>query len=145
MPTYVVKFANLELSEIQKNDLAKGITEVHSKVTGANKFFAQVYYEKSEKGNHYMGGKINKSSEIFLYGRIRAGRTSETKNRLLLELRDVIKRSLNLEIDNIWVYLLDLPPNQMIEYGKILPNSGEEKEWFENLSDKLKKRLLNME
>ena len=50
MPTYVVKFSNLKLSKSQKDDLAKGITDVHSKVTGANTFFAQVYFEKCESG-----------------------------------------------------------------------------------------------
>ena len=145
MPTYVVKFSNLKLSKSQKDDLAKGITDVHSKVTGANTFFAQVYFETCESGDHYMGGKINNGSEIFLYGRIRSGRSNETKNELLTKLRDIIKKKLNLNTDNIWVYLIDLPPNQMIEYGQILPNSGEEKEWFKNLPDKLRKRLQSME
>ena len=145
MPTYVVKFSNLKLSKSQKDDLAKGITDVHSKVTGANTFFAQVYFEKCENGDHYMGGKINNGSEIFLYGRIRSGRSNETKNKLLTKLRDIIKKKLNLNTDNIWVYLIDLPPNQMIEYGQILPNSGEEKEWFKNLPDELRKRLQSME
>jgi|TARA_B100001741_G_C16451527_1_gene550635 phenylpyruvate tautomerase PptA (4-oxalocrotonate tautomerase family) len=145
MPTYVVKFSNLKLSKSQKDDLAKGITDVHSKVTGANTFFAQVYFEKCENGDHYMGGKINNGSEIFLYGRIRSGRSNETKNELLTKLRDIIKKKLNLNTDNIWVYLIDLPPNQMIEYGQILPNSGEEKEWFKNLPDELRKRLQSME
>ena len=145
MPTYVVKFSNLKLSKSQKDDLAKGITDVHSKVTGANTFFAQVYFEKCESGDHYMGGKINNGSEIFLYGRIRSGRSNETKNELLTKLRDIIKKKLNLSTDNIWVYLIDLPPNQMIEYGQILPNSGEEKEWFKNLPDELRKRLQSME
>ena len=92
-----------------------------------------------------MGGKINNGSEIFLYGRIRSGRSNETKNELLTKLRDIIKKKLNLNTDNIWVYLIDLPPNQMIEYGQILPNSGEEKEWFKNLPDELRKRLQSME
>ena len=92
-----------------------------------------------------MGGKINNGSAIFLYGRIRSGRSNETKNELLTKLRDIVKKKLNLNTDNIWVYLIDLPPNQMIEYGQILPNSGEEKEWFKNLPDKLRKRLQSME
>ena len=135
----------MKLSKSQKDDLAKGITDVHSKVTGANTFFAQVYFEKCENGDHYMGGQINNGSEIFLYGRIRSGRSNETKNELLTKLRDIIKKKLNLNTDNIWVYLIDLPPNQMIEYGQILPNSGEEKEWFKNLPDELRKRLQSME
>ena len=63
----------------------------------------------------------------------------------MLKLRDEIKKDSNLKEENVWVYLIDLPPSQMIEYGKILPNSGDEKKWFKNLPTKLKKRLLGME
>ena len=33
----------------------------------------------------------------------------------------------------------------MIEYGAVLPVSGKEKEWFKNLSPKLKKKLSALE
>ena len=52
---------------------------------------------------------------------------------------------LKLPKENIWVYLEDLEPNQMIEYGEILPRSGEEKIWFDKLSPKLKKKLNDLE
>ena len=34
---------------------------------------------------------------------------------------------------------------QMIEYGNVLPKSGKEKEWFNNLSEPLKKRLIKID
>ena len=80
-------------------------------------------------------------SEIFIYGHIRSGRTSKVKNKLIKGLREIIKENTKLRKDNIWVYLLDLKPNQMIEYGEILPKSGGEKKWFKNLPTKLKTRL----
>ena len=43
------------------------------------------------------------------------------------------------------VYIVDLPPSQMIEYGAVLPESGKEGEWFKSLSNKLKKKLSQME
>ena len=52
----------------------------------------------------------------------------------------VIKNS-KLDETQIWVYIIDLPPSQMIEYGEVLPESGKEKEWFYKLSKKLKKKL----
>jgi hypothetical protein len=33
----------------------------------------------------------------------------------------------------------------MIEYGEVLPKSGQEKKWFKSLSPSLKKRLKKME
>ena len=45
----------------------------------------------------------------------------------------------------MWVYIVDLTPAQMIEYGAVLPESGGEIEWFNNLSPKLKKKLSALE
>jgi hypothetical protein len=50
-----------------------------------------------------------------------------------------------LQSDFVWVYLEDLLPDQMIEYGEILPKSGQEKKWFNSLSPILRKRLKKME
>ncbi len=141
MPTYFVNSSNIKLSKLKKEKLAKQITKIHNKATGANKYFAQVIFNDTKKGNHFMGGKIVSKSEIFIYGHIRSGRTSKIKNKLITGLREIIKENTKLGKDNIWVYLLDLKPSQMIEYGEILPKSGGEKKWFKNLPTKLKIRL----
>ena len=66
MPTYTVKYSNINLSQKQKNSIANDITNTHSKYTGANTFFAQVIFQKNEKNAHFMGGKLVKTKEIFL-------------------------------------------------------------------------------
>ena len=92
-----------------------------------------------------MGGKLVKNKEIFLNGQIRAGRTLVIKKKLILGLREVLTQNTKLKKDFVWVYLEDLPPQQMIEYGEILPKSGEEKKWFKSLSISLRKRLKRLE
>ncbi len=92
-----------------------------------------------------MGGKIVSKPEIFIYGHIRSGRTAKIKNKLITGLREIIRKNTKLKKDNIWVYILDLQPSQMIEYGEILPRSGGEKNWFKNLPIALKKRLNKIE
>ncbi len=141
MPTYFVNLSNVKLKKNIKEKLAKQITKIHNKATGANKYFAQVIFNDTKRGNHFMGGKIVSKSEIFIYGHIRSGRTSKVKSKLIKGLREIIKENTKLKKDNIWVYLLDLRPNQMIEYGEILPQSGDEKNWFKNLPTELKIRL----
>ena len=83
MPTYFVNLSNIKLSKIIKEKIAKKITKIHNKATGANKYFAQVIFNDTKKGNHFMGGKIVSKSEIFIYGHIRSGRTSKVKNKLI--------------------------------------------------------------
>ena len=141
MPTYTVTNSNFNLTSKQQKDLAKGITKVHNVVTGANTYFAQVIFNKTKKNNHFMGGKKVKEPSIFLLGQIRAGRPKETKDKLISDLRDVIIKNSKLDETQVWVYIVDLPPSQMIEYGAVLPESGKEKEWFFGLSEKLKKKL----
>ena len=145
MPTYIVKYSNFNLSQKQKNSLANDISNTHSKFTGANTFFAQVIFKKNEKKSHFMGGKLVKTKEIFLNGQIRAGRTSKVKKQLILGLRKILIKNTNLKKDFVWVYLQDLLPDQMIEYGEVLPKSGREKKWFNSLTPSLRKRLRKME
>ena len=141
MPTYTVTNSNFTLNSKQQNNLAEGITKVHNVVTGANTYFAQVIFNKTKNDNHFMGGKKVKEPSIFLLGQIRAGRTKKIKDKLISDLRNIIIKNSKLNETQIWVYIVDLPPSQMIEYGEVLPESGKEKEWFSKLSKKLKKKL----
>ena len=92
-----------------------------------------------------MGGKKVKEASIFLLGQIRAGRTKKVKDKLISDLKDVLVKNSKLDETQVWVYINDLPPSQMIEYGAVLPNSGKEREWFSGLSSKLKSKLSKLE
>ena len=145
MPTYTVTNSNLNLEDSQQKEIAKGITKVHNIVTGANTYFAQVIFNKTKKNNHFMGGKKVKEPSLFLLGQIRAGRPKKVKDKLISELKNILVKKSKLDETQVWAYIVDLPPSQMIEYGSVLPESGKEKEWFKNLPTKLKKKLLKLE
>ena len=145
MPTYTVTNSNFNLTSKQQKNLAEGITKVHNIVTEANTYFAQVIFNKTKKNNHFMGGKKVKEPSLFLHGQIRAGRSKKIKDKLIADLKNVLIIKSKLDETQIWVYIVDLPPSQMIEYGAVLPVSGKEKEWFKNLSTELKKKLSKLE
>ena len=129
------------LFQKKKNKIAQGITKVHSKITGASSFFAQVIFEPNKNKSHFMGGKVISEKQIFLNGQIRAGRTQAVKKKLIKSLRDSIIKNSGIKRDNVWVYLEELVPEQMIEYGEVLPQSGKEISWFHSLPNFLKKKL----
>ena len=141
MPTYTVTNSNFNLTSKDQKKLAEGITNVHNVVTGANTYFAQVIFNKTKKNNHFMGGKKVSEPSLFLLGQIRAGRPKKIKDKLISDLRDIVIKNSKLDETQVWVYIIDLPPSQMIEYGEVLPESGKEKVWFSKLSKKLKKKL----
>ena len=145
MPTYTVVSSNLNLNENKKKTIAEGITKIHSKTTGANTYFAQVIFNETKKNSHFLGGKIIKDEQIYLNGQIRAGRSKEVKDDLIDQLKKLLAKETNLDQSNVWVYIVDLEPSQMVEYGEVLPVSGQEKVWFENLPEKLKKKLKSLE
>ena len=145
MPTYTVTNSNFNLTSKNQKDLAQGITKVHNVVTGANTYFAQVIFNKTKKKNHFMGGKKVKEPSLFLLGQIRAGRPKKIKDRLISDLKNILVKKTKLDETQVWVYIIDLPPAQMIEYGTVLPESGKEVQWFKGLSNKLKKKLSQME
>ena len=73
------------------------------------------------------------------------GDTHDQIKKLIKDLKDVMVKNSKLDETLVWVYINDLPPSQMIEYGTVLPDSGKEKEWFANLPVKLKKKLAAIE
>jgi hypothetical protein len=92
-----------------------------------------------------MGGKPVHQPQVFLHGQIRAGRTPELKEKLLVNMREALIKNSGLNQDQVWIYLIDLVPEQMIEYGEILPPSGKEREWFDNLPSELQAKLKALE
>ena len=145
MPTYTVNLSSFELSAEQKERIARVITRTHYSVTGANPCFAQVIFNALPEGNHYIGGKKLSETLLFLHGQIRAGRSPEVKEKLILDLRDELVKASGLDKSQVWIYLLDLTPKQMIEYGEILPQSGNESQWFAGLEPGLKEKLSSLD
>lgn len=145
MPTYTVTYSNIQFSSSQLGSMAQAITKSHNHCTGANTYFAQVIFQEVSPAMYFIGGKPIQQAQIFLHGQIRAGRTPELKEKLLLSMRDTMSQCSGLPKDQIWVYLIDLIPEQMIEYGEILPQSGKESDWFANLSNELQIKLKVLE
>jgi phenylpyruvate tautomerase PptA (4-oxalocrotonate tautomerase family) len=144
MPTYIVSAVSGRFSDRVKQKIAAGITQSHSKATGAPGFFAQVIFSDIPKGNHFIGGRPLDSDQIFVHGHIRAGRTAQQKQMLLETLVTAVAESASTEKRYIWAYVSELPPSQMVEYGRILPEPGAEDQWLCSLPTPDRERLLSI-
>ncbi len=142
MPTYQLTVPANRLSRQQKARAAAAITRVHNEVTGAATFFAQVIFQEVPEGSYFVGGRMLTDDQLFLHGQIRAGRSAPDRRRLLLGLRDAVALAADAESVSVWVYLVDLPACDMIEYGHILPEPGDEASWMQSLPAAARTRML---
>lgn len=134
MPTYRVALANLTLKSDQRSRLAEAITLAHHQCTGAPGYFAQVIFEQVETEAHFIGGRPNTATHVFVHGLIRGGRDAKTKHDLMARIAGEATAITGVGAEDVWVYLQDLEATQMIEFGRFLPAPGEEREWTENLT-----------
>src|SRR5215467_3950532 len=71
-------------------------------------------------------------------------RTSDQRQRLMLTLVRAVSEIAGVEESAIWVYLCNLAPDDMVEYGRVLPPPGKEQEWFEALPPELQRYLTSI-
>jgi phenylpyruvate tautomerase PptA (4-oxalocrotonate tautomerase family) len=141
MPTYTVWSPAGQLSPTQKAAIAREVTRTHNAVTGAQTFFAQVVFHDIAPGNWFMGGAPLEGAQVYLYGHVRGGRPKEMKDRLVLGLRDAVQAGAGIDKGQVWVYVIEVPPAQMVEYGHVLPEPGQEAAWLGGLPAEDRERM----
>lgn len=140
MPTYVCSVPNGKLNDQQKEEIAVAIGKRHNEATGASAFFVQVVVSEVGPTKRFLGGTPSEH-HIWIRGDIRAGRTEQQHRQLMLSIMSDVSRITGYPNDDIWVYLCNLAPTDMVEYGHVLPRPGEEQQWFAALPMPLKKYL----
>ena len=143
MPTYVCSVPNGKLSDLQKQEIATAIGKRHSEATGAPPFFVQVVVEEQGTSKRFLGGTAT-DNHIWIRGDIRAGRAEERRGQIMRGIMNDVSRITGNPIDDIWVYLCNLAPTDMVEYGHVLPKLGEEQQWFASLPLSLRKYLESL-
>ncbi len=142
MPTYMCFAHRGRLSDGQRAEVAAGISRIHGEATGAPVSFVQCVFQEFGSGGHFIGGQPAAEGGIWVYGHIRGGRTAEVKNRLVTEIRDHLAQVAGVEESLIWVYLNELVHTDMVEFGRVLPEQGEEQDWVDSLPPDLRNQLI---
>jgi len=136
MPTYTVTSVNLTLTTRQEAEIAASITRSHHEKTGAPGFFAQVFFNETHSGKHYIGGQPHRTPHLFVHGLIRAGRSADVKSGLIKDIAEKVHSLAGIGPEDIWVYVEDVPATQMAEFGRVLPEPGAEDTWRKAISAK---------
>jgi phenylpyruvate tautomerase PptA (4-oxalocrotonate tautomerase family) len=141
MPTYRCTTPKGLLSRAAKHAVAERITAAHHAATGAPAGFAQVIFEEVAVEDHFLGGALPESAPLFVHGHIRAGRTIDQLNRLLAGLVAGVATAAGVPPATVWVYLSEIPASHMAEYGRVLPEPGQEAQWIARLPAEVRGRL----
>jgi phenylpyruvate tautomerase PptA (4-oxalocrotonate tautomerase family) len=143
MPTYVCSVPAGSLNAAQKILIAQAITRIHSESTGAPRFFVQVIIDENKSVDRFLGGHLS-ANHVWIRGDIRAGRTEDQRKTLMVQIVKEVSQIAGISEESIWVYLCNLEPTDMIEYGHVLPAPGNEKAWFERLPQSLQDYLAGL-
>jgi len=129
MPTYIVTSVEGCLDTSKRAKIASEITRIHSETTGAPTYFAQVIFIEVAPDCYFVGGVPIKGRQVFVNGQIRGGRSNESKDSLIAQITAAVAQASKLPKRNVWVYITDLVPRQMVEFGHVLPEAGDEARW----------------
>src|SRR5262245_17375174 len=136
MPTYTICAPAGGLTADQRATLAREVTRAHQHHTGAQTFFAQVMFVDVPSTSWFVGGVPIDTEQIFMHGQVRAGRSAEVKRALLEDLTAILSRVSNFPRHKVWGYISELNPSQMVEFGRILPEPGQESQWLAALPER---------
>lgn len=141
MPTYVCWTTAGKLSSAQRAQIANTITTVHAEEGRAPRYFVQVLFNEVAADSHYIGGQPTPDGLIWIRADIRSGRTDGQKKAIMERLADDISKITDIERESVWVYISDIPASGVLEFGHVLPQPGQEDDWFAKLPEGLQQRL----
>ena len=128
MPVYTVLTGPDELTAAERSEIAREITRIHTTLTGAPKSFVRIVFSSLSAGQTFTAGEP--TALTLLHGSIRAGRSRETKTRLLEEISAMFMRVTGIAARDLVVSISDIAAQDVMEGGKTLPEPQQEAEWL---------------
>jgi phenylpyruvate tautomerase PptA (4-oxalocrotonate tautomerase family) len=120
------------LDDSTRENIAKEITRIHCDATGAPALFVNVLFHETQEGRSFVHGQ--RSGHSIVFGAIRQGRTVETRQAMLTELSQMWTRLTGQQEGEVLITLTEVPAENMIEGGLIMPEPGHEQAWLDQNS-----------
>jgi phenylpyruvate tautomerase PptA (4-oxalocrotonate tautomerase family) len=135
MPSYVCTTIVDRLTGEQRRRIARLLTDAHHDTTGAPAYFVRVEFREVDPTRVFVGGAPLDHDHLFVFGHIRAGRDEATRGRLIERISAGVRDAAELHHLGVWIYLCELAPENMVEFGYVLPPDGQEAAWRGALPD----------
>ena len=124
MPLYICNHAPGAVDPTQRAEIAREVTRIHCEVTGAPPAFVHVFF--FEDAPQWPRG----DAQALLGATIRRGRTDEQKSRMADAMQQSLGALAGLRPETVRVAIRDTPASWVMEGGEVMPEPGEEAEWF---------------
>lgn len=141
MPTYACWAATNTIPVDARKRIVDALTEIHHEDAVAPRYFVQVVFNDVTPGSIFVAGQAADPAHVWIRADIRAGRTEQQKQAILERITTEVGAIVNVSPEEVWVYINDIPGANISEYGRSLPNPGEEDQWFAALPAELQQRL----
>jgi phenylpyruvate tautomerase PptA (4-oxalocrotonate tautomerase family) len=129
MPLYQCISPEGLLDDSGRENIAGEITRIHCNATGAPPSFVNVLFLDTPSGTFFIEGRPSNHSVV--RGAIRQGRSVATRQAMLRDLSQMWARVTGQSEGELLVVLSEVPSENVMEAGLILPNPGHEEQWFE--------------
>lgn len=121
MPFYQVIVKQGSLNAAEKEALARGMTEIHCRLTGAPKHFVHVVFSYFDPADAYTAGE--QSNFSFIRAAHRAGRGAELKYQLLTQMADLWQATVSgARREDLMITITETGPGNVMEGGVMLPD-----------------------
>lgn len=124
MPLYVCNAKKGLLNAAAKEAIANDITNIHCSITGAPAIFVHtVFFEEA-----LQFPLENKA--LFVRGTIRKGRSNAQKDEIASAINESLVQHGGVPAAQANALIRETPASWVLEGGEIMPEPGEEAEWF---------------
>lgn len=144
MPTYTCWSQPGVVTTEARSQIAAALTDIHYDAAAGPRYFVQVIFTHLNPDSLFLAGRPATMGHVWIRADIRSGRTQEEKTELLRQIVAEVSAITGVIPEHVWVYINDVPGPNIAEYGRPLPNPGEEDQWFEQLPDQLQEQLKEL-
>lgn len=124
MPLYICNTKKGALNGVARANIAQAITNIHCAVTGAPASFVHAFFFE-EALQFPLEDKV-----LYVRGTIRKGRSEEQQHEIAHAIKDKLAEHGGVNAEQVAARIDETPASWVLEGGEIMPEPGEEAEWF---------------
>ena len=126
MPFYQFTVPAGSATARKKAEVAAAVTAAHAEITGAPREYVNCSFTEVPPGSIFAGGSAVEGGRMV--GIIRQGRTEDVKRKLMTALADAGVSVTGEPIEDIALFVHEVPGYQVMERGQLLPEAADDQQ-----------------